>query len=176
MVAAAIAGALAGCAGSRPLDESVMQRFTVTPIGTVVHRDGKDIQLRLDPRYAPGLLGLDEWSHVDVVYWLHANDDPDRRAILQVHPRGDRANPLTGVFACRAPVRPNPIAITTCRILAVQDATVTVDHIDAFDGSPIIDLKPHIPGPRPEDGDVRVPEWVGDPRGRRHEADPERPH
>ena len=62
-----------------------------------------------------------------------------------VHPRGNKANPLTGVFATRSPFRPNLIGLSVCRIKSVDDAGITVDDIDAFDGSPIIDLKPYIP-------------------------------
>ncbi|MCF7673879.1 MAG: TrmO family methyltransferase [Akkermansiaceae bacterium] len=67
-----------------------------------------------DP-YVEGLLGLQEWSHVNVFYWFDQNDQPQKRGILRVHPRGDQANPLTGVFACRSPVRPNLIALSVSR-------------------------------------------------------------
>ena len=114
--------------------------FTLHPIGTVERRDGRTL-IVLDEQYVPGLMGLEDFSQVTVVYWLDRNDTPEKRAILQVHPFGDPANPLRGVFSTRAPVRPNLIAISRCRILSVEGNLVEIDGIDAFDGSPVLDLK-----------------------------------
>ena len=76
-----------------------------------------------------------------------------------MHPRRDPANPLTGVFASRAPVRPNLIGITACRLLKVRGNVLEVEGLDAQDGSPILDLKPYIP-----EGDAipgaTTPAWV----------------
>ena len=77
-----------------------------------------------------------EWSHINVFYWFDKNDVPQKRRILRVHPRGDQRNPLAGVFACRAPVRPNLIALSVCRIVSVKGNLVNVDQIDAFDATP----------------------------------------
>jgi tRNA-Thr(GGU) m(6)t(6)A37 methyltransferase TsaA len=164
-----LAALAAGCAQMSPPREPAAAAapapgpavFTVTPIGTVANPKGGPVELRLDPRYTDGLKGLDEWSHVQVFYWFDKNDTPAKRAVLQVHPRGDHRNPLTGVFACRAPVRPNLIALSTCRILKVEGAVVTVEKIDAFDGTPILDLKPYIPGPDAPRVGVKVPAWTG---------------
>ena len=76
-----------------------------------------------------------------VVWWFHKNDTPKKRAVLKVHPRGNRDNPLTGVFATHSPFRPNLIALTICKVLSVKDGLITIDGIDAFDDTPIIDLK-----------------------------------
>lgn len=114
------------------------------PIGHVARRDGV-ARIVLEARYRDGLLGLDEFSHVWVIFWFDQNDTPEQRAILQVHPRRDPRNPLSGVFATRAPVRPNLIGLTLCRIVSVKDGIVEVDAIDAFDGTPVLDLKPYIP-------------------------------
>ena len=131
----------------------------MTPIGTVEKSDAETC-IRVYERYVDGLLGLDGWSHLNVFYWFDKNDLPQRRAMLQVHPRGNPDNPLTGVFACRAPVRPNLIALSACRILSVEGDRVVIDDIDAFDGTPVLDLKPLIP---PDVGfrDLRVPDWAG---------------
>ncbi len=132
--------------------------FTVYPIGYVDKSDGRT-RIVIDKKYQPGLLGLDQWSHVQVLWWFDKNDTPQKRAILQVHPRSDKNNPLTGVFACRAPVRPNLIGLTLCKILRVEDNVVEIDDIDAFDGTPVLDLKPYAKG---EDtaAEVRVPDWA----------------
>jgi tRNA-Thr(GGU) m(6)t(6)A37 methyltransferase TsaA len=120
--------------------EGGREAFTLYPIGTVERRDGRTL-IVVDERYQAGLMGLENFSHVTVVYWFDRNDTPQKRAILQVHPYGDPANPMRGVFSTRAPVRPNLIAISRCRILSVKDNLVEIDSIDAFDGSPVLDLK-----------------------------------
>ena len=133
--------------------------FKLFPIGKV-EKQGKVVRLRIFDEYVDGLLGLDGWSHVNVFYWFDQNDTPQRRRVLRVHPRGDKQNPLTGVFACRAPVRPNLIALSVCKIISVQGNLVTVDDLDAFDATPVLDLKPFIPPDAPTK-DVRVPAWAG---------------
>jgi tRNA (Thr-GGU) A37 N-methylase len=62
--------------------------------------------------------------------------------VLQVHPRGNPANPLRGVFATRAPLRPNPIALSRCRVLGVRGNVIEIDGIDAFADTPVLDIKP----------------------------------
>jgi tRNA (adenine37-N6)-methyltransferase len=116
----------------------------MNPVGTV-KRSGDKIILEIGPEFAPALLGLKDFSHLWVFYWFHENDNPEERRTLQVHPRRDPANPLTGVFACRAPARPNLVGFTACRILKVDGNRVEVADLDARDGSPIVDLKPYIP-------------------------------
>ena len=132
--------------------------FQLFPVG-VVEKQGGTTCLKIADEYVKALKGLDGFSHVIVLYWFDRNDTPAKRRILEVHPRGDRSNPLTGVFACRAPVRPNLIALSVCRILTVEGNTVRVDKIDAFDRTPILDLKPYIPAiDSPER--VTLPGWL----------------
>ncbi len=114
----------------------------------------------LDKKYQSGLLGLEGFSHVQVIWWFDKNDTPQKRSILLVHPRGDPTNPLTGVFATRAPVRPNLIALSLCKIISVKDNVVEVEKIDAFEGTPVLDLKPYAPGQDSATG-VKVPKWAG---------------
>lgn len=139
-------------------DGAARRSFNLVPIGEV-EKKGKDVALRIYDEYVDGLLGLDEWSHVNVFYWFDQNDTPPQRRVLRVHPRGDKQNPLTGVFACRAPVRPNLIALSVCRILSVQGNRVTLDELDAFDATPVLDLKPFSPPDAPTK-DLRVPAWA----------------
>jgi tRNA-Thr(GGU) m(6)t(6)A37 methyltransferase TsaA len=82
-----------------------------------------------------------------VLYWFDRNDTPERRAIQQVHPRRDPANPLRGVFATRAPVRPNLIGLSRCRVRSVQGTVIEIDQIDAFPDTPVLDIKPVIGSP-----------------------------
>ena len=130
----------------------------IHPIG-VVKRQGDKALIDLRPDLAPALQGLSGFSHVWVLYWFHENDRPEERAILQVHPRRNPANPLTGVFATRAPVRPNLIGFTCCRIISVKKNILEVEGLDAREGSPVVDLKTYIPGSDaiPE---AQVPAWV----------------
>jgi tRNA-Thr(GGU) m(6)t(6)A37 methyltransferase TsaA len=116
------------------------QSFAVRPIGKVLKKDGKAF-IVIDRKYQAGLRGLDKHAYVNVVYWFDKNDTPEKRAILEVYPRGDKSNPLTGVFATHSPFRPNLIAISRCDIVEIKKNVIEVKDIDAFDGSPVLDLK-----------------------------------
>ncbi len=118
--------------------------FLLNPIGEVRKDDGKT-RIVLEERYQPGLLRLDDFSHVWVIWWFDRNDNPEMRGILQVHPRRDERNPLSGVFSTRSPVRPNLVGLSLCRIVSVQGNVVEVDAIDAFPGTPVLDMKPYVP-------------------------------
>lgn len=141
-------------------EEPAEKSFTVHPIGRILTAEGRT-RIVLEEKYRPGLLGLERWSHVQVIWWFDKNDTPQRRSILQVHPRGNPQNPLTGVFACRAPVRPNLIALSLCKIVSVKDNAVEVEKIDAFENTPVLDLKPFTPGQDSAAGAVKVPDWAG---------------
>jgi tRNA-Thr(GGU) m(6)t(6)A37 methyltransferase TsaA len=130
--------------------------FKLKPVGIIKKSDGK-IRIEIFDEYSDALLGLDGFSHIYVLYWFHENDAPDKRRTLQVHPRGDRNNPLTGVFATHSPLRPNLIALTRCKITAIDGNQIEIEDIDALDGSPVIDIKCYIPASVP---DVRLPGWV----------------
>ena len=114
--------------------------FKAYPIGKIEKKDGRTFII-LDKEYEAGLKGLEKHSYVHVVYWFDRNDTPEKRAILQVHPRGDKNNPLTGVFATHSPFRPNLIAISRCDIISIKENVIEIKDIDAFDGSPVLDLK-----------------------------------
>jgi tRNA-Thr(GGU) m(6)t(6)A37 methyltransferase TsaA len=122
-------------------DEGTTPVFEVRPIGWVRKTDGR-ITIELDRQYEPALLGVEDLQSIWVVYWFDRNDSPKQRRILQVHPRGDPRNPLRGVFATRAPVRPNLIALSRCRVLSVHENVIEIDDIDAFPNTPVLDIKP----------------------------------
>ena len=138
--------------------EESTPEFTLRPIGRV-RKTGQKTRIVIDREFQAGLLGLDGFSHVYVLYWFDRNDNQEKRSVLQVHPRGNPSNPLSGVFATRSPARPNLIAVSLCRIIKIQDNIVEIDDIDAFPDSPVLDLKPFIP--HSEAGDAFVPDWVG---------------
>lgn len=159
-LAVAGVGRLQADAAAEPVGAS--KKFELHPIG-IVEKGDNWARIRIFDPFVDGLLGLQEWSHVNVFYWFDQNDVPQKRSILQVHPQANQANPLTGVFACRAPVRPNLIALSVCRVLTVEKNLVTLDQIDAFAGTPILDLKPFIPPDAPVK-DLRVPAWAKGPK------------
>lgn len=115
--------------------------YELRPVGWI-RKSGDKTTIEIDEQYQPALLGLEELDAIWVLYWFDRNDTPAQRAILQVHPHRDPDNPLRGVFATRAPVRPNLIALSRCRILAVRGTTIEIDDIDAFADTPVLDIKP----------------------------------
>ncbi len=132
--------------------------FRLFSIGRIINRETV-CRIEVDEKYKDALLGLEHFSHIDVFYWFHDNDTAAGRGVLRVHPRGDRVNPLSGVFATRSPRRPNPIAVTRCRIESVSGSTIAIDAIDARDQSPLIDIKCYIPA-RGKTENILVPDWV----------------
>jgi tRNA-Thr(GGU) m(6)t(6)A37 methyltransferase TsaA len=152
-----IAAAL-GVTGPRAVVEEEQETpFNIYPIG-YVRKIGEKTVVEIEERYRDALLGLEGFSHVYVIWWFHKNDSPEKRRILRVRPRGNPDNPLTGVFATRAPVRPNPIALTICKITTVEGRRIYVESIDAFEGTPVVDLKPYVPVD--SIAEIRVPQWA----------------
>ena len=119
-------------------------RFTIVPIG-VIEKQEEGIAVRIYDAFADGLLGLDQHSHIILLTWFDKNDVREKRQTLQVHPRADRRNPLTGVFATRSPVRPNLLALFVCKVISIEGNCIRIERIEAFEGSPVIDIKPYIP-------------------------------
>lgn len=133
--------------------------YEVHAIG-YVRRSGDDIRLEVLEPFRPALKQLEHFSHV-IVFWCADRHDNDQdRSIMQTHPPYAESK-LTGVFACRAEYRPNPIAMTTCNISEVdeENGIVRVANIDAFDGTPILDLKAYFPVVD-RVKDARIPKWL----------------
>lgn len=149
---------LGNAVASDDAQQAAATEFKVHPIGHIKKADDRTL-IVLDKQYQPGLLGLDGFSHVLVFWWFDKNDTPEGRSVLQVHPKGNLQNPLTGVFATRSPRRPNLIALTLCKVLAVKDNVVEIDKTDAFDGTPVLDIKPFLPGYDTAD-EAKVPGWA----------------
>jgi len=135
-----------------------MESFQIIPVG-IVRRTDTAVSIEILDDYTDALLGLDGFSHIVVLYWFNQNDTSEKRRVLQVKPRKDPRNPLTGVFATHSPQRPNLIGLTVCKIISIHDNIIEIEDIDALDGSPVIDLKCYIPGSIAEE-DVRLPDWV----------------
>src|SRR4051794_34071071 len=121
--------------------------------------DAVESTVELDPeRFGPeAVAGLEEFSHVEVVY-VFDRVDPASVQTASRHPRGNPDWPEVGIFAQRGSGRPNRIGVTVCRLLAVDGRTVTVHALDAIDGTPVLDLKPYLAEFAPR-GEVRQPPW-----------------
>jgi tRNA-Thr(GGU) m(6)t(6)A37 methyltransferase TsaA len=134
------------------------EAFQIFPVGRVRKKENA-VYIEIFEPYSDALLGLDGFSHIQVLFWFHQNDSADKRKTLRVHPRKDKSNPLSGVFATHSPLRPNPIGLTLCKILAIENLQIKIEDIDAFDETPVIDIKCYIPSSVAE-SDIRLPAWV----------------
>lgn len=106
------------------------------------------------PEYSEGLVGVEGFSHLIVVFHLHKVGE-DKRRILKVKPRrwtkyGVRLEelPEVGVFATDSPHRPNPIGVSIVEVLKIEDSTIFVRGLDAYNGTPVLDIKPYTPSRR----------------------------
>jgi len=164
-----------------PVEEESI--FWIRPVGVVrdgpaqpsLALSGRELQLRevkspgsaspgpiseliIFEEFSDCLAGIEEFSHVVVLYWSHMAEEQGRR-IRKVHPAGQEDLPLVGVFSTRSPVRPNPICVSTVELCGREGNILRVKGLDAVDGSPIIDLKPHHPFFDAPQG-VRLAEWM----------------
>lgn len=143
VLALALLSLMAGwpaCAHAEPAPPPAIG-YSVHPVGWIRKSAGKTY-IEIDKRYQAALLGVEELRSIWVLYWFDRNDTPEERAILQVHPRGNPANPRRGVFATRSPFRPNLIALSEVRVIAVHGNRIEIGDIDAFADTPVLDIKP----------------------------------
>lgn len=128
-------------------------------IGVVKSVGETEAKVQIFPEFCNGLKRINEFSHIIILYWIHLRDKEKERRTLQVFPRRYSVNVKVEVFACRSPSRPNPIGLCVVELIKIEECTLTVKGLDAFEGSPVIDIKPYIPrmDSIPE---ARVPEWT----------------
>lgn len=131
----------------------------LTFAGIVESAGEKKARVHIFPEFCDALKGIDGFSHIIVLYWIHLRDNEKERSVLQVVPRARADNVKVGVFACRSPSRPNPIGLCVVKLMKVEDCALTVKGLDAFKGSPIIDIKPYIPR-RDIVPNTYTPEWL----------------
>lgn len=136
------------------------QSFVFTPIGVVrspfTGAAGTPIQpggarpvpgeVVVDEAYAEGLSDLDGFSHIHLLYVFHRAGPPR----LRVVPFLDTV--ARGVFATRAPSRPNPIGLSLVRLVGLAGRVLAIEGVDMLDGTPVLDIKPHIPSLEPKGG------------------------
>jgi tRNA-Thr(GGU) m(6)t(6)A37 methyltransferase TsaA len=136
-----------------------MQKFQVNSIGKVnINREG--IFIALDLQYIPALQVLDGFSHLNVLWWFSDFDDEEMRGILEMPQPYKNAPTIMGIFATRAPIRPNPLALSTVLVIDIdyENGLIEITDIDANDGTPLLDIKPYTPSlDRVEK--PSVPEW-----------------
>jgi tRNA-Thr(GGU) m(6)t(6)A37 methyltransferase TsaA len=136
-------------------DTPQVPTFDITPIGWIesslterssaphqADEGAPEAWLVFTPHNLEGLQGLHQGDHIIVITWL----DRGQRDVLTVHPRGDPARPLTGVFSSRSPDRPNPIGLHTVEIMAIEAGRIRVRHLEALNETPILDVKPTLSG------------------------------
>jgi tRNA-Thr(GGU) m(6)t(6)A37 methyltransferase TsaA len=146
--------------------------ITLKPIGVVRNEvkkspsGGRDwwseamSEIVIDGSLTEALAGLEQFSHIIVLFWLHRITESE--IPLRIHPMRRAEIPLTGLLATRTPNRPNRIGATIVRLLERQGNVLKVKGLDALDGSPVLDIKPYIP--RADlISDARVPKWAANP-------------
>ena len=99
-----------------------------------------DAWLEVEPWAADALHGLVVGDEILIITWFHQG----RRDVLQVHPRSDARNPLTGVFATRSPDRPNPLGLHPVVVRGIDGNCLRIGPIEAIDGTPVVDIKPEL--------------------------------
>jgi len=128
-----------------------MKGYLVRPIGHIrseikerkdappfYTRGAPNALVEVDSKYRAGLDQMEVGDDIIVITWLHRA----RRETLKVHPRGNKARPLTGVFLTRSPDRPNPIGLHRVKVREITEKGLFVGPIEAIDGTPVVDIKP----------------------------------
>ena len=114
-------------------------------------------RIEIDPCWTDALDGLEEFSHINVLCYLHMmrGEEP----VLYIHPQRNADMPLVGLFATRTPLRPNPISLTVARLVERRENVLYVQNLDMYDGTPVLDVKPYLTR-----GDQQLeatgPEWI----------------
>ncbi|MGQ9788466.1 MAG: tRNA (N6-threonylcarbamoyladenosine(37)-N6)-methyltransferase TrmO [Candidatus Hadarchaeaceae archaeon] len=128
-------------------------------LGTVERVENGETEIVIFPEFCPGLKGIENYSHLVVLYWFHQRDNAEERRVLQVIPKRHPGAPLVGVFASRSPSRPNPIGMCVVELIKLENCRLRVKGFDGVEGSPIVDIKPYLPRADsvPE---ARAPEWM----------------
>jgi len=113
-------------------------------------------EIALEKRYAKGLDGIMDYSHVIIVYWM----SQEKECHLRHRPQGRKDVPYGGIFSCRCPQRPNRIAISTVKLISWKRNSIQVKGLDIVNGTPILDIKPYTPR-YDRVVKAKVPKWVG---------------
>ena len=138
---------------------NMSEKAEIRFVGVVEKIDEREAKIRLFPEFCPGLENIETYSHIIIFYWSHLRDKEEERRVTQVVPRRHPGAPQVGVFASRSPSRPNPIGLCVVELTKIEPCTLFVKGLDAFEGSPIVDVKPYLP--RADSvPNARVPPWT----------------
>ncbi|NLF51998.1 MAG: SAM-dependent methyltransferase [Leptolinea sp.] len=118
----------------------------LSPLG-YVRSSEQGFVLEIKPEYREAMLGLQGFSHINVLWWSHLLDGPEYRKIKTVDKPYAKGPDRLGIFATRSPMRPNPICLDVAQVLHIDETNgqIVVAWIDAEDGTPILDIKPYLP-------------------------------
>ena len=135
-----------------------MSSFGIHQIGEV-KIEKESCYIEIYQPFISGLRHIEKFSHIFVLWWISMRDNPmDRSNLLASPPKLEK--PIeTGVFSSRSPARPNPIGLTKVKLMEVNNNRLYIDRIDAIDGTPVLDVKPYLPGDSVEISDLKLPEW-----------------
>jgi tRNA (Thr-GGU) A37 N-methylase len=138
--------------------KAVKNRFQVSAIGSV-QLVAKQFFIQLKEPYIPSLTGLEGFSHLQILWWAHLTDGPQHRENLLAGKLFKKGPDHLGIFATRAPARPNPIMVSTIGVQGIdfQEGIIRTAFMDAADGTPVLDVKPYYPMERVKD--PAVPGW-----------------
>ena len=146
--------------GARPSKGKAVKGDAVVKfVGFVERVEEGWAYIRIYPEFEAALKGVDQYSHLIILYWMHLRDTVEDRGTLTVIPRRHRGAPEVGVFGTRSPSRPNPIGLCVVKLERVEGTTLKVRDLDAYEGTPIIDVKPYIPR-ADRKFMVKTPGWV----------------
>jgi len=134
-------------------------KYELVPVGEVIAGE-EGYFLKIKSEYKSALNEMEGFSHLQIFWWCHHNDNPSGRSTLTCATPYKAAPENIGVFATRSPHRPNPIALTAVMVLAIdhEKGMIKVPYIDAENGTPIIDIKPYHPS-CDRIRNVSVPDW-----------------
>ena len=123
-----------------------MKNFQVKAIGKIIINK-KGMMIELEQKYIPALKALDGFSHLNVIWWFSEYDSADMRNILETPKPYKKGPDVMGIFATRAPIRPNPVALSMVQVTNIdyENGTIEVAYIDANNGTPVLDIKPYTP-------------------------------
>ena len=114
-------------------------------------------EIVLDKKYEKALKGLEDYSHVIIIYWMNEAEGVVR---LEHQPQGNPDVPKLGIFATRCQWRPNCIGISTVPLISVSGNIIRVKGLDIIDNTPILDIKPYLPDYDEAEGKIRLPDWT----------------
>ena len=138
-------------------------KYYIEPIGYVSKSNEGQIKLVVNDELWDATLEIHHFSHLIVLWWATERDNEVHRSVLQGTPPRIEGAKLSGVFATRSNARPNPICHTIVKLIEVDEDShsLVIDHMDANDGTPIIDIKPYLPSSDRVDN-AQVPPWFTD--------------